>query len=99
MRVLLTGLLIAAVAAPGATSSPVSPHAALASDGARLDRHDTVLCSAAGPVLAGVRAIVWVLRRDDAVLDLWVAGTGGAARRIHVVGAEAIWLREPRLAA
>ena len=38
---------------------------------------------AAGPVLAGDDRVAWVSRRDDRVLDLWVAQIGAAPRRVQ----------------
>lgn len=38
---------------------------------------------AAGPVLAGDAGVAWVSRRDDRVLDLWVAQIGAPPRRVQ----------------
>lgn len=38
---------------------------------------------AAGPVLAGDDRVAWVSRRDDRVLDLWVAQIGARPRRVQ----------------
>lgn len=38
---------------------------------------------AAGPVLAGDDRVAWISRRDDRVLDLWVARIGQAPRRVQ----------------
>lgn len=95
MRPLLAGLLIAAVAWPGA------PPAAAANDAPRGAVVATPrFVPVAGPVLAGDGVIVWVARRDDAVLDLWVAAPGAPPRRIQrFVGSDTEWLAAPRLAA
>ena len=96
MRPLLAGLLLAAAA-----STPVGPATAAANDVRRGTGVATPrFVPAAGPVLAGDGAIVWVARRDDAVLDLWQAAPGGAPRRIQrFVGSDTEWLTAPRLAA
>jgi hypothetical protein len=54
----------------------------------------------AGPVLAGDGGLVWLRRRDDAVLDLWVSEPGKDPRRVQrFVGSDAESLRSPRLSA
>jgi hypothetical protein len=54
----------------------------------------------AGPVLAGDGGLAWLRRRDDAVLDLWVAERGKAPRRVQrFVGSDTESLRSPRLSA
>ena len=53
---------------------------------------------AAGPLPAGDRRVAWVTRRDDRVLDLWVAQVGAPARRVQrFSGSDAERLRRPRL--
>jgi hypothetical protein len=55
---------------------------------------------AAGPVVAGPERVAWVTRRDDRVLDLWVAAPGQAPRRVQrFSGADTERLRAPRLTA
>jgi hypothetical protein len=54
----------------------------------------------AGPVFAGAGGVAWVSRRDDAVLDLWVAEPGQGPRRVQrFSGADGERLRRPRLSA
>jgi len=54
----------------------------------------------AGPLLAGDDTVVWIARRDDAVLDLWEAVGGQPPRRIQrFAGSDAEWLSRPRLMA
>jgi hypothetical protein len=54
----------------------------------------------AGPVFAGDGGVAWVSRRDDAVLDLWVAEPGLGPRRVQrFSGADGERLRRPRLSA
>lgn len=54
----------------------------------------------AGPVFAGPGGVAWVSRRDDAVLDLWVAEPGRGPRRVQrFSGADGERLRRPRLSA
>ena len=53
---------------------------------------------AAGPLPAGDGGVAWVSRRDDRVLDLWVAQFGAPARRVQrFSGSDAERLRRPRL--
>ncbi|MDX6676135.1 MAG: hypothetical protein QOE31_187 [Solirubrobacteraceae bacterium] len=55
---------------------------------------------AAGPLLAGDDGVLWLRRRDDAVLDLWAADAAGGARRIQrFVAADGHRLRTSRLSA
>lgn len=92
---LLAGLLIAAAGPPAGlatASASDTPRGAIVATPRYVP--------AAGPVLAGDGAIVWLARRDDAVLDLWQAAPGGAPRRIQrFVGSDTEWLATPRLAA
>ncbi len=54
----------------------------------------------AGPLFAGLGGVAWVSRRDDAVLDLWVAEPGQGPRRVQrFSGADGERLRRPRLSA
>jgi hypothetical protein len=55
---------------------------------------------AAGPVLAGDDGVVWLRRRDDAVLDLWVSDAARGERRVQrFVAAGGNRLRALRLSA
>lgn len=77
MRALPIGLLAAAVFGSLAAAVPGQSQPA-----------GTLVASprfvpAAGPVLAGDGAVVWISRRDDRVLDLWVARIGGPPRRVQ----------------
>ncbi|MEY2516855.1 MAG: hypothetical protein QOJ89_4213 [bacterium] len=54
----------------------------------------------AGPVLAGDDGVVWLRRRDDAVVDLWVFDPAHGARRIQrFVAADGNRLRSLRVSA
>ena len=95
MRVLVAGVVVAVIGwSVGAAPAPApaaSPRGTLVA-GPRF-------VPAAGPVLAG-DALVWVTRRDDAVLDLWIAGPSGGARRIQrFVGSDTQRLESPMLSA
>jgi hypothetical protein len=55
---------------------------------------------AAGPLPAGPDGVAWVSRRDDRVLDLWIAEAGQGPRRVQrFSGADGERLRDPRLTA
>lgn len=87
MRALLAGLLVMAIAAP----------CAAAAGGVLVATPRFV--PAAGPVVAG-GGLAWVTRRDDRVLDLWVAEAGRGPRRVQrFSGADVERLRSPRLSA
>lgn len=75
MRALLIGLLAAAVLASPAGTAPAQPRGVLVAS--------PRFVPAAGPVLAGDGGVAWVSRRDDRVLDLWVAQIGGPPRRVQ----------------
>jgi len=94
MRVLLTVLLIGvaaglAAAGAGAASAPSGTLVAA-----------PVFVPVAGPLVAGPEQVVWIRRRDDRVLDLWVAEPGRGARRVQRFStADGERLRSPRLSA
>jgi hypothetical protein len=97
MRPLPTLLLIAvctlaAAAAPaGAAAAGAVPGVVVASP---------TFVPAAGPLLAGEDGVVWVRRRDDAVVDLWAADAAGGARRVQrFVAADGARLASLRLSA
>jgi hypothetical protein len=88
MRALLAGLVLTSLLAT----------AALADGGTLVATPRFV--PAAGPVLAGSGGVAWLTRRDDAVLDLWVAEPGRGPRRVQrFSGADGERLRGPRLVA
>ncbi len=89
MRTLIAGLLIACLGA----AAPVA-----ADQGTLVAAPRFV--PAAGPLIAGPDRVTWVTRRDDAVLDLWVAQPGAGPRRVQrFSGADGERLRSPRLSA
>jgi len=89
MRALLAGLVLVSL---------------LASATARADGGTLVatprFVPVAGPLFAGPGGLAWVTRRDDAVLDLWIAEPGQGPRRVQrFSGADTERLRAPRLTA
>ena len=94
MRVLLIRLAIgvaAALVAAGAAAASALPGTLVAAP---------VFVPVAGPLVAGPEQVVWVRRRDDRVLDLWVAEPGRGARRVQRFStADGERLRSPRLSA
>lgn len=92
MRALLAVSLIAAVA-----GGLVGARAAASAGGGRLVASPRFV-PAAGPLAAGDGRVAWVTRRDDRVLDLWVAQIGAPPRRVQrFSGSDAERLRRPRL--
>ena len=92
MRPLLASLIVATAWLCAATApATAAPGTLVASP---------TFIPAAGPVLAGDDGVVWLRRRDDAALDLWVADRALGARRIQrFVAADGNRLRSLRLSA
>jgi hypothetical protein len=93
MRALLVAWCVAAASAGGligvAAASPAGEGRLVASPR---------FVPAAGPLAAGDGRVAWVSRRDDRVLDLWVAQIGAPPRRVQrFSGSDAERLRRPRL--
>jgi hypothetical protein len=103
MRRLVAAVTVAALGwlagtspAPGARSAESPPPAILGAVIVATPR----FVPAAGPVLAGDDRLAWVSRRDDSVLDLWVAGPDQGPRRVQrFVGSDTERLRLRRLSA
>ncbi len=89
MRPLLTVLLVAG------SLVGLSPAIATAAPGTLVA--SPLFTPEAGPLLAGDAAVVWLRRRDDAVLDLWAADGAGARHVQRFVAADGARLRAPRL--
>jgi hypothetical protein len=89
MRALLAGLLLASLLVVEVAAA--APAAVVATPR---------FVPVAGPVVASPDHVAWVTRRDDAVLDLWVAEPGRGPRRVQrFSGADSERLRSPRLTA
>jgi len=89
---LLAAVALASIGASLATGADSQPAAAIVA----MPR----FVPDAGPLLTADGGVVWVSRRDDAVLDLWVSRLGQGPRRVQrFVGSDGERLRVSRLSA